>query len=194
MKQYINIIILFFCINTICINAQVDSVYNGLPNTNAKKKDKIKGNQEWRERIFYGGFVLPGFYNGAFYLTATPNIGYRITDNFSAGVGLNYNYSRVRYSGIVYEQSLYGANVFIRYIVSQNIYIQAQYERLNQPNYYSYNTKDRTWVEYLLLGAGYRQPLGDHASLVSSIMFNVLPNRLSVYQNPIFQIGIQAGF
>jgi len=78
-------------------------------------------------------------------------------------------------------------------MVLDNAFVQLQYDKMNQPNYYS-SGSERIWVDYVLAGGGYYQRIGDHAGMVFSILYNLTPNRNSVYQNPTIQMGFVAGF
>ena len=189
-----NHILFLFVIIVGLNNAQVDSVYYGENPSQKRKTKKKQRNTEFRERLMYGGNF--GIWFGTLtYLNLSPTIGYRVTDKFHVGIGGIYNYSSVRYNKINYTQSLYGSHVFARYIVNDFLFIQSQYDRLNQPNYFSSNNNnERIWVDYVMVGGGFRQPLGDHAALMTTVMFNLTPHPLSVYSSPYIQIGIMAGF
>lgn len=197
------ILILISVLMTCQFKAQVDDVYTG-----ERKQDNKKGNskksssanwQNLREKLVFGGFVMPGYgvssFGSTFYVSANPNIGYRITEKLVAGVGFNYNYINFKpKTGKAYSQSIYGPNAFARYMVFENVFAQVQYDKLNQPDYYSPNAQQRIWVDYVLAGGGYYQRLGDRSGMVLSVMYNLTPNRNSVYRNPVIQFGFIGGF
>jgi len=60
---------------------------------------------------------MPGFssvanYGTAFYLSASPNVGYKVTERLLLGVGLNYNYVSIkRTNGAKFTQSIYGPSL-----------------------------------------------------------------------------------
>jgi hypothetical protein len=183
--------------------AQVDDVYTGERKQNDKKENTRKASSaSWlklKEKLVFGGFVMPGYgvssFGSTFYVSANPNIGYRITEKLVAGVGFNYNYINFKPKvGKAYSQSIYGPNAFARYLVFENVFAQIQYDKLNQPDYYSPNASSRIWVDYLLAGGGYYQRIGDRSGMVLSIMYNLTPNRNSVYRNPVIQFGFIGGF
>lgn len=177
--------------------AQTDSVYYGDRAPELKKKEAIKRDhlQKIKDNMLYGG-NFAAWFGASTFINVSPTIGYKITDDLHAGVGFIYNYASVRYSnGAKFSQSLYGSHVFARYLLTEDLFAQAQYDRLSQPNYYSTNwTKERVWVDYVLIGGGYRIMVGDHSAILTTIMYNLTPHNLSIYSNPYFQMGFVAGF
>lgn len=188
------VFLLFFCL---AFNAQTDSVYYGTP---AKKdttfKPKKQRNNDWMKKLTYGGNLQLSF--GSYTnIYLAPAIGYSPFNRFNFGIGFIYNYVSVNYGGYgKFEQTVYGGHSYARYFINESFFAQAQFDYLLQPNVYNIynNPKEKVWVEYLLLGGGYRQSLGKNAALVTSIMINATPHRLSLYPNPIFQVGFVGGF
>jgi|GEM_PF-6289984 len=84
-----------------------------------------KPSKSFKERIYFGGNV--GLNIGTRTLIqANPLVGYRITDKYSAGVGVNYSYFNVD----PITQNTYGGSVFNRLIVLPNVFAQAEFELL----------------------------------------------------------------
>ena len=54
----------------------------------------------------------------------------------------------------------------------------------------------REWVPFLLLGAGYVQPVGPRTSVFAEVLFDVLQDDKSPYKGgePFFSIGVGVGF
>ncbi len=188
-------VLLLFLLLSIFVNAQVDEVYTG---DTSKVKEKIKEkprNTEWRKKFFFGGMVMPGFFNNTFYATGNPHLGYRVTDKLAVGFGGNFTYISQRIGSSVYRQSIYGPFSFARYMFGQSFFLQAQGELLNQQNIFSStNINERTWVPYLMGGGGYMQRFGDNFGSSVTILYNFIPNQLSIYRNPIIQVGFMLGF
>ncbi|MBA2610697.1 MAG: hypothetical protein H0U95_01910 [Bacteroidetes bacterium] len=183
---------LFFCL---AYKAQTDSVYYGTTSRDTSYKPKKQRNTDWMKRFTFGSNVQASF--GTYtYIYLSPTIGYIPFKNFNFGVGFIYNYISVNYKSYGHvSQSIYGAHSYARYFVTQSFFVQGQYDHLLQPNIYNYyNPKEKIWVDYTLIGGGYRQSLGKNAALLTSIMFNLTPNNLSFYPNPTFQVGFVAGF
>jgi len=191
LKNYIFLLFFFYgC----CLFAQRDSVYYG--DKNGDKKPVVKKrNDAWKEKVFYGG-NFSGWISNPIYINLGPLIGYKITDKLHAGIGVIYNYSSVRFSnGRVFTQSIYGGHSFARVFINESIFLQGQFDRLNQPNYNSANwNNERIWIDYTLVGGGYRSRVGNRGAFIACILYNVSPHALSVYSNPYLQMGFIGGF
>lgn len=170
------------------------------------------------KKIIFGGWGVFGIGSGVTNIGATPILGYRITKNFSAGIGLGYQYLRVKdYFALtdpntllpVYETlnaHLFSPSVWARYLVWRNIFVQTEYEQnitMFKEYYTDYTqnipviTNQRTVqnVPCLLVGAGLRQPISDRSSFVIMALYDVLQNDYSPYRNTIaLRIGFNVGF
>jgi hypothetical protein len=51
----------------------------------------------------------------------------------------------------------------------------------------------REWVSSFLIGAGYRQWIGQNAFVGITVLWNILDNLYYPYPNPIFRIGVGVG-
>ncbi len=199
------LLILCVCLLTISsLHAQETYRSSGKPKYNAHKK---KNDERFIDRLIFGGGITLGFgdYTN---IGITPVVGYRITDNFSAGVGLGYQYVRIKdyfqvedpntfiTQNYDLKASLFSASVWARYIVWRNFFVQGEFEQnymnFKTPGYDqsgSGNIVERT-TKYqapcILVGVGYRQPLGDHASVNFSIHYDVLQAEYSPYGNQLF--------
>lgn len=172
--------------------SQTDSVYYGNQNP-VRKKEKPKSEvfQNWREKITVGGNVQALFGNPTF-IYLSPTIGYLPYKRLNIGAGFIYNYYSVDYGSYgKYSESIYGSHTYVRYFVIPNLYVQGQYDRLYQPDYYARGR--RVWVDYVLGGLGYSQPIGDHLAFHTSLMYNFTPHRLSIYPSRyVIQFGMVA--
>ncbi len=186
------VFLLFFCLDN---RAQTDSVYYGKRTkdtaSRAKKFDSSK-----LDKFNYGGDFQAYFINSYTYVYLAPTIGYTPFNNFTIGAGPLYIYASVNYLGYGrISQSVYGLHSYGRYFFKGGFFAQGQFDHLLQPNVYNYNNPEqKVWVDYTLVGGGFRRSLGKNSALITSIMINVTPNKLSIYQNPIFQIGFVGGF
>jgi hypothetical protein len=180
-------------------NSQVDSVYTGNKNDqNSKKRKPDPKNPDWfKQKISYGGFITPSYgvstYGSLLSVSANPNIGYRVTDRMTLGVGGYYYYTSLKTSVSKYSQSLYGPSVFGRYKILTNAFFQLEYAKMNQPDYYSANDT-RVWVNYFYVGGGYFQSMGNGNGVVLSIKYNLIPSPNSSFLNYMFNIGFVRGF
>jgi hypothetical protein len=188
------VFLLFFCL---AFNAQTDSVYYGTP---AKKdstfKPKKPKDSDWKKKFTYGGNTQLYFSPLFTIVDLSPAIGYKLTENLNLGVGFIYSYSSANYRSYGrYMQSAYGPYCYARYSFLESFFVQGQFDRLRQTNIYNFNDPtQKVWVDYAWLGGGYRRSLGNNMALMSSIMVNVIPNRLSIYPRTILQFGFVGDF
>lgn len=123
-----------------------DTTQNAGQNEQRKKlniRDKISFN--------IGGGLWFGSYTN---ISLLPQIGYRVTDKLTTGVGVNFHY----YKNNTISSSpymIYGGNVFARYFLLDNLFTQAEYQLLQYDNFLG---------DYALLGGGYRSMDGFYIS------------------------------
>jgi hypothetical protein len=189
MKQLFILVFIFSLAGSLC--AQKDSVYTGVKS--GKKPRYKKERPAWQDNITYGGNIQAYLGNPTFIYLA-PTIGYQVTDNLNAGLGVIYNYTSVRYSGYGYSASIFGGHSYVRFNATPNFFLLGQYDKLLQPDYYSIDPDKKLWVDYVMAGFGYSQPMGDLVVMNTSLMYNFTYNkRYSIYPTPvIFQVGFTA--
>jgi len=175
--------------------AQKDNVYFGEKNDTSKtKKTEKQKDQEWKEKTTWGGNAQLWIGNSTFILLS-PTIGFLPMKNINLGLGVIYNYTSYRSQYGEYSQSIFGGHSYVRYLIGESYFVQAQYDRLYQPDLLSINPKAKTWVDYFLVGGGFMQNIGERTALMSSIMFYVNPEPLSIYQSRfIIQFGLMSRF
>lgn len=183
---------------------------------NAKKKQEKKGFDP--SRLIIGGGLGLAFGNVT-NISVSPIVGYRLTERLAAGVGLGYQYVRIKDYWVItdlqtaqdrfypYKASIYSASVWTRFVVWNNLFLHAEYEHnfMSFKEYdYDYNVSypypivDKN-VNYnapsVLLGAGYRAPVSPRASFTVMALYDVLQDKYSPYQNSIFfRFGFNVGF
>jgi hypothetical protein len=207
-------ILLLLC-TFVASNAAAQDVYNssGSRVTNKKRHEK-KGFD--LQRLVVGGGIGLGF-GDITNISVSPIVGYRITDDFAAGVGLGFQYFRVRDQFPVYNQAtteteyyplkstFFYPSVWARYIVYKNFFVHLEgeydmqsftaYERASDPNGDPVKYKLKYNSPAALVGAGIRQPITDRASLVIVALYDVLQHEYSPYRNRIdLRIGFNVGF
>ncbi|PIE86286.1 MAG: hypothetical protein CSA05_01215 [Bacteroidia bacterium] len=158
---------------------------------------KEKKQRKWKlnEKVFFGGSL--GLQFGTYtHIDIAPLIGYRFTPKFSVGGGVSYSYFRE--STTDFQSSIYGASVFSQYVLFQGLFAHVELEGLNLESYsiyvdannnYYYESEGRAWVGSYLLGAGFRQPIGERAAINYMILWNLNETRNSPYQNPIVRLS-----
>ena len=147
----------------------------------------------FKERLYIGGNVGAWFGNTT-YINLSPIVGCKISKKFSVGTGVTYNYFSQTYRNQKYESTIYGGNIFARYLALENAFVQVGWDRLSVPNYNSPKLNTRVWVDNILIGGGYRQHFSEKGTFVAAIFYNINETPLSPYPNPIIQIGFNVGF
>ena len=172
-----------------------------------QEEDEVKEKGFQKEKLFVGGYF--GLTFGDYTLIGiTPQIGYRFTDYFAAGVGLNFQYIQIKdkyTNGELYRKSTQGVtglNVFGRLYPIQQFMIQVQPEMnyiFGNEIYYDTNPRqeyklDAEIVPSLLLGGGLVIPSG-RGAFITSVFYDVLQDPSSPYGkraiiNFTFNIGL----
>lgn len=191
-------IILIALLSLGVMGAQAQEQYNSSGKTGQpryRENQKKKG-FDFSRMVFGGNLGLT--FGSVTNIYIAPSVGYRITDKFAAGVSLGYNYFRQKEGYLTINintneqmyrplsQSIYTGSVWGRYIVIPNIMVQAEFE-MNNLGYYDASSgftpdkdgwlmpaKKRVTVPSLLLGGGFRQPIGEQASMYIMAMYDVL--------------------
>jgi hypothetical protein len=180
--------LLLFC--SLTVRSQVDSVYAGSPDYKAKRPSE----REWLKRFTWGGNFQAWVGNPTF-VFLSPTLGYVPLPDLHVGVGAIYSYSSLNYGTGRVSQSVFGGHSYLRYVIAESYFVQTQFDRLYQPNYFATDPSSKTWVNYFLVGGGFRQRVSDKAAITTSIMYNLTPSPLSIYPTRlILQFGFTAGF
>lgn len=156
-----------------------------------EEKDKEKGFH--KENLFVGGNFGLSFGNYTL-INISPQLGYRFSELFAAGIGINLQYVSVKdkdWNGdIIYKNSrgVTGLNVFGRLYPIKNIMLQIQPEAnyiFGKEIYYNprlENTLDARIVPSFLAGGGLVLPSG-RGAFIASVFYDVLQNDNSPYGN-----------
>ena len=203
MKYCVLVLLLFVGLSY----ASAQDVYTSSGKTNYKKKKEHKGYDP--DKLIIGGGINGGVSGGAVTAGLSPIVGYRISKNFSAGIGVGYLYTRYPDYYDAPNDKLYYASanlvypsVWARYIVWRNIYATTAYEydfiNVKKPIDRYGNVGVSTKYSYtnscLWLGAGLKQPIAGRVSLFAELRFDVLRQQTSPYLNgPDIRVGVVAG-
>ena len=167
-------------------------------NLSAQEEETSSDNKKLSNRFFTGGNIGLQFGSQTM-IEASPILGYKITDNFSAGTGITYQYYRLNLYGTILKTSIYGGSVFARYYIFENLFVHGEYEVLNMetaffdPGYF-YHKEKRYWVGSVLGGCGYRQSIGGNSFFNIVVLYNFNDNPYSPYNGPlIYRVGIDIG-
>ncbi len=143
------------------------------------------------DKVYVGGNVGLQFGTVTF-IELSPLMGYKFTEDFSAGVGVTYQYYRYKDNFYDFETNVYGARVFGRYLFTDNLFGHVEYEFLNLEAFDFYPRR-RVDVGSLLAGGGYIQRFGSNSAIVAMILYNFTESAYTPYQNPIIRIGVNIG-
>ena len=147
------------------------------------------------EKIYYGGNIGLSF--GSYTMIGIyPLIAYKMTPKLSIGAKIAYEYIQDKRYSETYSTSNYGASIFTRYRVLRPLYLHVEFAGLNYELYDILGESNREWIPFLFVGAGYSQPIGKNTWLNVQILFDVLQNEKSPYENwtPFYNVGIGVGF
>lgn len=182
--------------------ATAQEIYNSSGKANYKKKKEKKGYDA--DRLVLGGGMNFGMGNGFLRVGVSPIVGYRLQKNFYAGVGMGYQYYKAPYDETHNEyMNMYYPNIWTRYYVYRNIFVNATYEydfisvRYPLDRFGNFNeTKSSVTNQCLLLGVGLRQSLGGRLSFYGELFYDVMQGQYSPYPKgfPGMRFGLATGF
>ena len=157
----------------------------------AEKPSASEPGKNRRDTLFYGGYINLSF--GSYTVIGIePLVGYKLTPQLSTGVKARYNYIKDGRYATTRTTSTYGGSIFGRYLLTPNLYAQAEAASYNYEYFYVGGGSDRDWVPFLLMGGGYIEPLGERTWLNVELLFDVLQDSKSPYEDwePFLSIGI----
>lgn len=127
------------------------------------------------DRIYFGGGGGLNASSNQTNISVFPQVGYKVTNNYSAGVGIIYQYVRLG-SPINKSLSNYGWSVFNRFNITRRFFAYGEFERLSFEFFTAggFEQKDRAGYNSLLFGGGYTEQLGGRASFSMMALYNVL--------------------
>lgn len=133
------------------------------------------GQNKLADRIYFGGGGGFSTSSAQTNISISPQVGYKITDRYSAGVGIVYQYVKIK-QPIDASLANFGWSVFNRFNVTSQFFGYAEFERLTFEYFESIDPerKDKTAFNSLLIGAGYAEQIGGRASFNVMALYNVL--------------------
>lgn len=152
-------------------------------------QDKDQDERSFKERLRFGGDIVANF-GTITALGGSPWVGYEVSPKYVPGIGLTYIYLSA--NGTESHQT--GLRNFHRFNVTNEFFLHGEAE------YLWFRVNDRTEigdrvisVPTILLGGGYRQPLGGNSFMMVSVLFDVLQDPNSPYIGPIIRGGVSLG-
>ncbi len=185
MKKSLFLLLILLVTGTGLSMAQDTLTHYSLPHEN-RSRPRLK------DRLFFGGDLGLQF-GDVTYVNVAPTIGYKVTERFGVGVGPMYSY--LKYTDYPVSFNSYGGRFFSQYKLLENILGYGEFGFLNSDVYDIVNDKVvRADIPSLLLGGAYVQELGANSSFNLMLLYNVIEDQYSYYQNPIIRLGFNAGF
>ena len=176
----------------------------------AQAQDVVEETQKkgfQRDKMFMGGNF--GLTFGDYTLiNISPQLGYRFTDFFAAGIGVNGQYISIKdrlWNGDLYSKfsrGVVGLNVFGRVYPISQVMLQVQPEAnyvFGKNKFYDSDPpqvykSDALIAPSLLVGGGAVLPAGRSAMIIS-VFYDVLQDKNSPYgRRPIYNFGYNFGF
>lgn len=174
-----------------------------LPEREQKRKAAQEHAEMYTKLFVYTGVGIgyTGYYGTSqFSLSASPAIGYRVTDRFAIGPGISYAYNHYgqdispTLTQRVNTNSI-GVKLFAQYIAYKQFFIHGEYEvtKAEFPLYYSNGVlsdqKASYRVETPLLGVGYRSQISNRIASDFVVLYNFKDNYESIYSNPVIRFN-----
>jgi hypothetical protein len=154
------------------------------------------------QRIFFGGNLDMGF-GTVTQISLSPEVGYRITNRLSAGVGIDYMF--VYSEEYNFKGSIFGGSVFASFTVIKSlgelipflgtdmgILVYGQFSDTNMGKFYTaLSGEEPMWIASPMLGLGFQVPIGQRSYMVLSVMYNFDESMYSIYSNPVVKVSYQ---
>ena len=185
MRIFIRIILILVSVSSIATAQKTSDDDYASPSsanpTNANAKTPL------RNRLVFGGNV-GGFFGNPTYLMANPLVGYKTTDWWVNGVGLNLTYI----SSNGYKETIYGASLWSRAYIVKTIIAHTELELLRREASDQFGNTAEVTVPVWLVGAGYNS--GGRIGFSAMILYDLIQDPNSPYSNPVFRVGGLFGF
>ena len=127
------------------------------------------------DKVYFGGGGGFSSSTNQTNINVFPQVGYKITERYSAGIGITYQYVRIK-QPISASLSNFGWSVFNRFNVTNQFFAYAEFERLRFEYFTSFTPEITENASYnsLLIGGGYSEQLAGRASFNIMALYNVL--------------------
>lgn len=134
----------------------------------------VSAQEKLADRIYFGGGFGFSANSNQTNVSLSPQVGYKITDRYSAGIGIIYQYVGIKQPKVSVNN--YGWSLFNRFNITEQFFAFAEFERLLFEHFISVNPerKERLGYNSLLIGGGYSEQLSRSASFSVTALYNVL--------------------
>lgn len=170
-----------------------------------KKETRDTDDEIGRRWVFGGNFWMQ--FGSTTMIDIAPTIGYKLTKNLIAGVGVGYLYARSRLSTglgtLDVENQIYSGRTYLQYIINteqlfgegNRLFLYSEYEVLRS-NYYDrvLDRQSSIWVQRPQIGGGLQQKMGPlYVNLMILYNLNYLDD-ITPYPNPVtVRVGFNVG-
>jgi hypothetical protein len=146
-------------------------------------------------RIYWGGSVRVR-YGRTSAIGVYPMVGYKITPPWSVGLRAGYEFVWWERFARTLTSHSFAGSAFSRYRIIPQAYLHAEYGAGNYERYSSATESDRVTYPFLFLGGGLSQRVGRNSWFLVEILYEVLQDRNSPYDNggPVITLGFGVGF
>ncbi len=190
MKKFI-LFIYILTITSVVIAQEIETQSQAPIQIEEPQPEKIP----FKSKLYTGGNLglTLGTYTN---IMVAPILGVRWSPRFSTELGIEYNYTKDNRYYNEYSYNQYGGRVNAQFFFIPQLYAHAEFAGLSMEHYnpLSYE-KERNFVPFLYLGAGYRQYMSKRSYMSFRILFDVLNNENSPYSRgePYFSVGFGVG-
>ncbi len=184
MKRITPILVIVLLVMSFTLSAQTDK--------------EIQDNSSFLDRVYVGGNLGLQF-GDITNVQVASIVGYRVTNDFSAGLGVQYQYTKNKRFSPALTSNNYGASIFTRYRIKSPFFLQVEYEYLDYEITFipSFETERRS-VSSLFAGGGITQPISANAAFTLLVLYNLSYDQTdltSPYSSPLrVSGGINLGF
>ncbi|MBP7076372.1 MAG: hypothetical protein KBB11_04950 [Bacteroidales bacterium] len=154
------------------------------------------------QRIFYGGDMGLSF-GRITLINISPQVGYRITNRWSAGIGGTYIYYKD--NDFNFHMNIWGIQEFMSFTLIKDLSNILPfgneiggllvYGELNHMFLYRSISNppgnDRYWITSPLLGPAYQLRVGNRSYLLIMLLYNFNESAESPLTNPVFRVSLQ---
>lgn len=177
MKKLIAIFLLFLLVHQTAL-----AQYTKEDDKPKKENNASISEKPFNERVFWGTGGAFSIFNNFLYFDISPFVGYKVTENLGAGLGVRYSLLR----DLTFQENFtnYGGNLFARYKLIPQAFLHAELEALQAYdfNFTSPNYGGRAMAYMGFVGAGYMSGSGGFSFTVL-LLYDLINHVNSPYQN-----------